>query len=55
LNYFKIKNSEQIIIFDVESDKIKLPFPSGISILNALENFLEIKEFPKISFLKDVV
>lgn len=54
IEYFKIQDISKKIVFETETSKIKIPFSSGTTIAHALQNFIEIWEFPKTSFLKDV-
>lgn len=55
LKYFAISDDSLLIQFETENNKVKIPFPSGISVREALEKYIDLNEFPKVSFLKELM
>lgn len=53
LEYFGLENKKNFfVIINNDNPKKKMPFRSGLTVIEILTKFVDLKEFPKNSFLK---
>ena len=54
MKYFGLEDPSLVLVIRAETKKVKVPFRSGTTVGEALKNFIELKEQPKVSTLNEI-